>query len=256
MPAAQSASSVANCVTATGSSRTSRAFPPALTMPETIARLIIRDERAWSRPTTTHAPFDRVAPNAAPSRAQNSGVSSTLISPPSPYDENRPLRHSPAQITDSFTVDPGSTVLLGQILTPARTCDPLPSTHSSAITEFSSRSESFLMVTLRQTIAWRSRQRSPMYECGQITLLLTLVLSSMTLYRSMTPCSLTCVPALSFTSSPMKAGPSSCTPIPISTLSPIHTVPSRRPEMWQRTLPSSASQFACMYDWIEPMSHQ
>ena len=38
------------------------------------------------------------------------------------------------------------------------------------------------MVTLRQTIAWRSLQRSPMYECGHTTLLLTLVLSSMTLY--------------------------------------------------------------------------
>src|SRR6202035_2172807 len=97
------------------------------------------------------------------------------------YDENSPLRHSPAQITDSFTVEPGSTVLLGQILTPARICEPRPSTHSSAMTEFSSSSESFLIVTLRQTIAWRSRHRSPMYECGQMMLLLTFVLSSMTL---------------------------------------------------------------------------
>ena len=84
-------------------------------------------------------------------------------------------------MTDSFTVDPGSTVLLGQIFTPARICDPLPSTHSSAITEFSSRSESFLIVTLRQTIACRSLQRSPMYECGQTMLLLSLVCSSITL---------------------------------------------------------------------------
>jgi hypothetical protein len=121
--------------------------------------------------------------------------------------------------------------LLGQILTPARICVPRPSTHSSAMTEFSSSSESFLMVTLRQTIAWRSLQRSPMYECGHTTLLLTFVLSSITLYRSMTPCSLTCAPALSFTSSPMNAGPSSCTPMPISTPSPIHTLPSRRPGM-------------------------
>src|SRR5580658_4102111 len=146
-----------------------------------MARLIMRDERAWSWPTTTQAPFASVAPNAAPSRAQNSGVSSTLMRPPNPYDENSPLRHSPAQITDSLTVEPGSTVLLGQILTPARTCEPLPSTHSSATTEFSSSRESFLMVTLRQTIACRSLQRSPTYECGQTTLLLILVLSSMTL---------------------------------------------------------------------------
>src|ERR1700689_2802907 len=101
--------------------------------------------------------------------------------PPKPYDENSPLRPPPPQITDSLTVEPGSTVLLGQILTPARICEPRPSTHSSAITEFSSSSGSFLIVTLRQTIAWRSLQRSPMYECGHTTLLLTLVLSSMTL---------------------------------------------------------------------------
>ena len=46
MPAEHSASSVAHWVTGTGSSRTSRAFAPALTMPLTIARLIMRDERA------------------------------------------------------------------------------------------------------------------------------------------------------------------------------------------------------------------
>src|ERR1700722_3053591 len=231
MPAEQSLSSVANWVTATGNSRTSRALPPALTMPDTIARLIIRDERAWSRPTTTHAPFGSVAQNAAPSRAQNSGVSSTLMSPPSPYDENSPWRHSPAQMIDSLTVDPGSTLLLGQILTPARICDPLPRTHSSATTEFSSRRQSFLIVTLRQTIACRSLARSPMYECGHTMLLLIFVLSSMTLYLSITACSLRIAPDLSFTSSPMNAGPSSCTPMPISTPSPIQTLPSRRPGM-------------------------
>src|SRR5205807_2325010 len=117
---------------------------------------------------------------AAPSRAQNSGVSSTLTSPVSPYDENRPLRHSPAQTTDSWTLEPGCTSLFGHSFTFAWTWAPWPMTHSSPMTEFSSSRQLFFTVTLRQTMLWRSRELSPMYECGQITLLLTLALSSTT----------------------------------------------------------------------------
>ncbi len=91
-----------------------------------------------------------------------------------PNEENSPRRHSPAQITDSFTVEPGSISLLGQILTPARMREPRPTRQSSPMTLFSSSRVLFFTVTLRHTIAWRRRHCSPMYECGQMMLLLTL----------------------------------------------------------------------------------
>ena len=112
-------------MTGTGSSSRSRTRAPPLTIPETRARLIIRELRAWSRATAMAAPRGRVAAKAAPSRAQNSGVISTLMRPVIPQDEKRPRRHSPAQTTDSVTVDPGSISLCGQIRTPAWTREPL-----------------------------------------------------------------------------------------------------------------------------------
>jgi hypothetical protein len=66
-------------------------------------------------------PRGRVAAKAAPRRAQNSGVSSTLIRPVIPQEEKRPRLHSPAQTTDSVTVEPGAISLCGQIRTPALT---------------------------------------------------------------------------------------------------------------------------------------
>jgi hypothetical protein len=103
-----------------------------------------------------------VAANAAPRRAQNSGVSSTLISPVIPYDEKSPRRHSPAHTTDSLTVDPGSICLCGQIFTPALTREPWPMTQSSPITAPSSIRVLFFTVTERPMMASRTRQLSPM----------------------------------------------------------------------------------------------
>jgi len=64
----------------------------------------------------------------------------------------------------SCTVEPGSICLSGQIFTPASMVLPSPTTTSSPITAPSSRSELFLMVACRQTIACRRREFSPMYE--------------------------------------------------------------------------------------------
>ena len=162
MPASDRPDRVANWVIGTGSSSRSRTLAPPLTIPETMARLIMRELRAWSRATAMVAPRGRVAAKAAPRRAENSGVSSTLIRPVIPDDEKRPRRHSPAQTTDSLTVEPGSISLWGQIRMPAWMREPWPMTQSSPITAPSSTTVLFLMVTPRPTTAWRSRHPSPM----------------------------------------------------------------------------------------------
>src|SRR5260221_2238255 len=118
---------------------------------------------------------------------------------------------------DSCTVDPACTSLCGQILTSAATREPAPMTHSSPTTVFSSSSTLFLTVTLRQTSDWRSRELSPMYECGQTTLLDTLSLSSTMTNLSTTTRPMRNAPALILASSPMKAGPSILTSTPNST---------------------------------------
>ena len=63
---------------------------PADIIPETIARLIMREGRCPSRAPAIDDPLGKSAANDAPSRAQYSGVSSTFTSPVRPYDEKRP----------------------------------------------------------------------------------------------------------------------------------------------------------------------
>src|ERR1700704_4473718 len=103
-------------------------------------------------------PFGLSAPTAAPSRAPNSGVNSTLVRPVSPYEVNSPRFHDPAQMIDSCTTAPGSTSLLGQILTLGLTVAPVPRTTSLPITLPSSSRHPFFTVTERQTTAPRRRE--------------------------------------------------------------------------------------------------
>src|SRR6202030_251962 len=96
-------------------------------------------------------PLVCVAPIAAPSLEANSGVNSTLISPFSPYELNRPRFHEPAQMIDSWTTAPGSTSLLGQMRTFGLMVEPAPITTSLPMTLPSSRRQPFLIVTDLQT---------------------------------------------------------------------------------------------------------
>ena len=82
--------------------------------------------------------------------------------PVSPADENRPGRHSPAQMMDSLTREPVWISLFGQSFTPASMRLPSPITQSSPTTVLSSSRQLFLMVTLRPMMLWRSLQFSPM----------------------------------------------------------------------------------------------
>src|SRR5713101_9657557 len=114
-------------------------------------------------------PLGLSAPTAAPSRAENSGVNSTLVRPFSPYELKSPRFHEPAQMIESCTTAPGSTSLLGQMRTLALTVAPAPSTTSLPMTLPSSRRHPFFTVTERQTTAPRRRLFSPMYEWSQST---------------------------------------------------------------------------------------
>ena len=71
------------------------------------------------------------------------------------------LRQVPAQITDSWTTEPASISLPGQMRTPGSTTERAPIVQSSPITLESSRSTSGLSVAELQTTVWRRRLRSP-----------------------------------------------------------------------------------------------
>src|SRR5437588_6800204 len=176
--------------------------------PGIIARLIICAEREGSLDTATVWPFGYMAPIAAPSRAVNSGVNSTLVSPVIPKEVKRPRFQEPAQITESVTTAPASTCLSGQILTLACTTAPAPITTSLPITLPSSSSEPFFTVAARQTIAPRRRQFSPMYAWSQVTELETLVPTSTVVYAPMTQASLSHAPGRTRAPAPTKALPS------------------------------------------------
>src|SRR4029077_21068250 len=126
-------------------------FAPDEIKPEMIARLIIRDERVKSLDMAISTPRGLSAPTAAPRRAANSGVNSTLVKPVRPYEVNSPRFHEPAQMIDSRTTAPGSTSLLGQIRTLALTVEPAPMTTSLPMTLPSSSRQPFLTVTERHT---------------------------------------------------------------------------------------------------------
>src|SRR5579859_3280831 len=183
-------------------------FAPDEIRPEMIARLIIRDERVKSRDMAISTPRALSAPTAAPSRAANSGVNSTLVNPVSPYDVNRPRFHEPAQMIDSRTTAPGSTSLFGQMRTLALTVDPAPITTSLPITLPSSSRHPFLTVTDRHTTAPRRREFSPMYAWSQVIEFETLAPESMVVKPPTTHGPLTHAPARTLAPAQIKAGPS------------------------------------------------
>src|SRR5579884_4362249 len=104
----------------------SLAFTPAERTPATKARFIILGALCVSLPTRTDDPLGRKDANAAPNFAANSGVSSKFESPVTLDSSNRLLFHLSPHIRLEETIAPGSTSLLGQILTPSLSVAPLP----------------------------------------------------------------------------------------------------------------------------------
>src|SRR5713226_8908914 len=169
-------------------------------------------------------PLGLSAPTAAPSRAENSGVNSTLVRPFSPYELKSPRFHEPAQMIESCTTAPGSTSLLGQMRTLALTVAPAPSTTSLPMTLPSSSRHPFLTVTDRQTTEPRSRELRPTYEWSQRIELET------------------------FTPEPISAGPTTRAPSEMSASSWIQRPsPLRSAGMSTLTRPSRQSKFAFTY---------
>src|SRR5450759_2342702 len=78
-------------------------------------------------------PLGARAPIAPPSREANSGVNSTLINPLSPYELNRPRFHEPAQMIDSWTTAPGSTINPNVRIWPNKEVEPGAVVHESII---------------------------------------------------------------------------------------------------------------------------
>src|SRR5579859_837107 len=183
-------------------------FAPDEIRPEMIARLIIRDERVKSRDMAISTPRALSAPTAAPSRAANSGVNSTLVRPVRPYDENSPRFHEPAQMIDSRTTAPGSTSLFGQMRTLGLTVEPAPMTTSLPITLPSSSSEPCFTVTERHTTEPRRRAFSPMYAWSQVIELETFAPESTVVKPPITHGPLTQAPSRTFAPAQISTGPS------------------------------------------------
>src|SRR5229473_6559847 len=190
-------------------------------------------------------PLGLSAPTAAPSRAENSGVNSTLVRPFSPYELKSPRFHEPAQMIESCTTAPGSTSLLGQMRTLAFTVTPAPSTTSLPMTLPSSSKHPFLTVTDRQTTEPRSRELMPTYEWSQRIELETFAPESIVVYPPITHGPLTQAPERTFAPAPISAGPSTRAPSEMSASSWIQSPsPLRSAGMSTLTRPSRQSKFA------------
>ena len=140
---------------------------PTESSPAIRARLIIREVLWWSRLVMTARRLPRPAPKAAPTLEANSGETSTLASPVTPYRPNRARDHRSPHTRLTASVAPSSTSLYGQTFTLALSSLDSPIFEKSPTTTPSARKALARTVAPRPTMASFSTAPGPTRASSQ-----------------------------------------------------------------------------------------